>query len=81
MADYPKKIDFEPWIIDTHDIETAATVLAKFAVLLDPHIDQDEAQDILLEWLDTANLDVINVVDVVALLRCTIYNSKFDTMH
>lgn len=81
MADYPKTVEFHPWIITPDETEQASIVLAKFAVLLEPNIDQDEAQDIILAWLDETDLNVVNVIDLVSMLRCTIYNSKFDTMH
>ena len=81
MSDKFKTVDYNPWCISVDEAEAASVVLAKFAVLLDPHIDQDEAQEIILGWLDETDLNSVNVIDLVAMLRCTVYNSKWDTLH
>lgn len=72
---------FTSWTIDDKDIPVAATVLAKFACLINPNIDEYEAYEITEDFMKEVDLNVVNVVDLVAMLKCTIYNEKFDKMH
>ena len=65
----------------TRDKETLAAVLAKMATCIDPNIDETESFEIAFDFLREADLNVINVVDLVALFRCTCYNPKHDILH
>lgn len=72
---------FANWQVKEKDREVAGAVLAKLAVMCDPNMDESECYEIALDFLGAADLNVINVMDLVALFRCTIMNPKFDTIH
>lgn len=72
---------YAPWIVSPDEVEPISNILAKFAARLDPHLDESEMFDMIYEWLDQTDINTINVVDLVTMLKTTAYNPKHDTLH
>lgn len=69
--------------LNDDQVNQFSIVLAYFAHLMDPGVDEEEFYDYLNEFLlsEHNTLDFKSVVNLVAMAMATKFNDKFDTLH
>ncbi len=78
--DNDNKGQFTSWHINTEDTLVAATIIARMAALIDPNMDEGECFEIAEDFLNSTELNIVNITDLIAMFRCTAPN-KSDVFH
>ena len=58
-----------------------AAMLARITYIVQPELDEDDAADIIEEFLKTEKLNVKSIHRLALMLRTTGYNQDVDTLH
>lgn len=74
-------IVLQQWTIAPEDAELAANIMARLACSLDPEIVEWEAADIIQEWLVQGTLNMVNVNDLVMMLKSTRFDAEKDLLN
>ena len=57
------------------------SILARFAYMMNAELDEDEASDIIEEFLEKNSLDVRNVHELAMMVKSTAFDGRKDKVH
>ena len=63
------------------DREFFSWLLARYSMMIQPELDEEEIQEVINDYLKQKHLCVVNIHELAVLVQNTIYNPEIDTLH
>jgi hypothetical protein len=63
------------------DIAFFSKLLARYSLIIQPELDEEEVAEIIRKYLNERPLDVHNIHELSSIIKATMYNSNRDVVH